>query len=399
MGLLNFIRGATKSSRTISLDASLGNVLISGASKQGAEVIMRNYAIDSINRGYGVIIFRDQVAGLSSYPSITTSSRLIFDVDCTDNSTTEQIDIFSGMTDTDINAYIIKLFDMYNEVDKSKRMSFQNYISLLRNLAKKAGKTVKINNLLDFPIEEIEDLNMKYSTGVEQARNDRFLNSIRAEIRELEAYFYDFANNVSGYVLSGNKSLEQIFKSKPIIEISLDFSAKHEESILIMSAIIDAIGRFNVATSSVSSVNVLVDGTPNDILIASGIQKLIKGGKSCNVLYTIQDLSNLIEQSNEWIEYADSYFFFKQNSNKNKEFCSEFFGTYERQKETVTKGVSNPTFWDRLNGRGGASKQSSTSITTEKERVYLPDVFAQLPENQAIYYSKKTNEHTRLNVF
>lgn len=116
-------------------------------------------------------------------------------------------------------------------------------------------------------------------------------------------------------------------------------------------------------------------------------------------MYTIQDISNLVEASNEWIDYADSYFFFRQNSNKNKEFCSEFFGTYERQKETVTNGVSNPSFWALLSGRGSSSKQSSTSITTEKERVYLPEVFAGLPDNQAIYYYKKNNEHMYLNVY
>ena len=399
MGLLDLIKNATRSTRRISIDASLGNVLLAGCSKRGTAAVMRSYVIDSVNRGYGVVIFRDFDTGLSSYPSITSSNRMIYEVDCLDNSVTEQIDIFAGMNDADVNAYIIKLFDAYNEIDKSKRMSFQNYIALLRKLAKKAGKRVKLNNLSDFPIEEVENYNMIYCSGVEQIRNDRFLSSIRTDIRELESYFYDFSSNVPGYVLSGSNSLEQIFRRKPLVEVSLDFSRKPEESLLIMSAIIDAISRFNMSMSTVKSVNVVVDGAPNDILIKSGLQKLLKGARGFNVAYSIQDISNLVEESNEWVDYADSYFFFRQNSNKNKEFCSEFFGTYERQKQTVTKGVSNPTFWDRLNGRGSASKQSSTSVTTEKERVYLPDVFAGLPENTAIYYFKKTNEHTYLTVF
>ena len=73
MGFLSFIREATKSGRKVSIDASLGNVLVSGASKKGAEQIMRNYAIDSVNKGYGVVIFRDSENGISTYPSITTS--------------------------------------------------------------------------------------------------------------------------------------------------------------------------------------------------------------------------------------------------------------------------------------------------------------------------------------
>lgn len=399
MGFLSFFKGTARSSREIVIDSSLGNVLIAGSSKRGVETIMKNYAIDALNNGCGVVIFRDNNTGFSSYPAISTSARLIFDVDCTDNSTTEQINIFAGMTDADINTYIIKLFNMYNEIDKTKKMSYQNYISLLRLLANKAGKRVKLNNLVDYPIEEVENFNLMYCTGMEQARNDRFLNSIRTEIRELEAYFFDFSNNLAGYILSGNKSLEQIFNFKPIIEISLDFSRKPEESALIMSAIIDAIERFNLASTNVKSINVIVDGAPNDILISSGLQKLIKGRRGFNVLYTIQDISNLVEQSNEWIDYADSYFFFKQNSNKNKEFCSAFFGEYEYQKETITKGVSNPTFWDRMSGRGTSSKNSSTSVSVEKKRVYLPEVFAGLPDNQAIYYFKKLNEHNYITIY
>lgn len=399
MGFLSFIKNATKSTRRVSIDTTLGNVLIAGGSRKGAEAVIRNYAIDSVNKNIGIVVFRDQSTGISSYPSISSSSRLIYDVDCSDNSTTEQIDIFSGMSDVEINAYIIKLFDMYNEIDKTKKMSFQNYIALLRTLAKKAGKRVKLNNLADFPIEEIENYNSIYCNGMELSRNDRFLSSIRTEIRELESYFFDFSNNVAGYILSGNKSIEQVFKTKPIIEISLDFARKPEESTIIMAAFIDVISRINLSMTSVVSVNTVVDGAPNDILINSGLQKLIKSGRNFNVMYTVQDISNLVETSNEWIDYADSYFFFRQNSNKNKEFCSEFFGTYERQKETVTKGVSNPSFWDRMSGRGSSSKQSSTSITTEKERVYLPEVFAGLPDNQAIYYYKKNNEHMYLNVF
>lgn len=399
MGLLSLIRSAKRSTRQVSIDTSMGNVLIAGGSKRGAETVMRNYAIDSVNNNIGVVIFRDQSNGISSYPSISSSSRLIYDVDCSDNSTTEQIDIFAGMNDVEINSFIIKLFDMYNEIDKTKKMSFQNYIALLRNLAKKAGKRVKLNNLADFPIEEIETYNSVYCYGMELSKNDRFLSSIRSEIRELEAYFFDFSNNVAGYVLSGNKSLEQIFKIKPIIEISLDFSRKPEESTIIMAAFIDAICRINFSITSVVGVNVFVDGAPNDVLINSGLQKLIKNGGSFNVIYTVQDISNLVETSNEWIDYADSYLFFRQNSNKNKEFCSEFFGTYEKQKETITKGVSNPSFFDRMSGRGSSSKQSSTSITTEKERVYGQEVFAGLPDNQAIFYYKKTNEHMYLTVY
>ena len=400
MGFFSFLRGATLGPSTISIDASLGNVLICGNSKKGSEVIIKNYAIDSVNKGYGVVIFRDQVTGITSYPSITTSSRMVYEIDCTDNCSTEQIDVLYGLNDNEINSFIMKLFDLYSEIDKTKKMSYMNYLALLRSLAKMAGKNVKINELVDYPIEEVEALNLKYCTKpIEQARNDRFLNSIRSDIRDLEAYFYDFSQNVIGYVLSGSKSLEKIVQLKPIIEISLDYSGKPEESRIIMSAVMDAINRFNLSASTVNSINVIVDGAPNEILVESGLHKLIKSGRGFNALYTIQDISTLVEKSNEWIDFADSYFYFRQMSNKNKEFCSEFFGTYEKRKESVTKGTSNASFWDRINGRGGSTRQDSKTVTYEKERVYLPEVFSSLPDNQAIFYSKKTNQHTRLTVY
>lgn len=396
---MNSIKNAIRGTRCKSIDASLGNILITGGSRSGAEAVIRNYAIDSVNKNIGILVFRDQTAGISSYPSISSSGSLIYDMDCSENSTTGQIDILAGMSDSEANSYIIKLFNMYNELDTTKKMSFQNYIALLRNLAKKAGKKVRLNNLAEFPIEEIENYNSLYCSGTEQSRNDRFLNSIRPEIRELESYFYDFANNIAGEILSGTSSIEQIFKTRPIIEISLDFARNPEESTIIMAAMIDTVSRINFSMTSVTGVNTVVDGAPNDILINSGLQKLIKSGRNFNVVYTVQDISNLVETSNEWIDYADNYFFFRQNSNKNKDFCSEFFGTYERRKETVTKGVNNPSFWDLVSGRGGSSRQNSTSVTTEKERVYLPEVFAGLPDNQAVYYDKKHNEHMYLNVY
>ncbi len=360
---------------------------------------MKSYAIDSVNKDIGVIIFRDQLTGISSYPAIAPTNRLIYEVDCSENSATKQIDIFAGMSDKEICSTIIKIFDLFNEIEKSKKMSYTNYIAILRNLARKAGKTVKLDNLAEFPIEEVEEFNMRYCSSVEQSQNDRFLSGIRTDIRELEAYFYDFSQNIAGYVLSGNKSLEKIFRMTPIIEISLDFAGKPEESKVIISAILDALNRTNISTTGKNGINIIIDGAPNDILIESGLQKIIKSGRECHALYTVQDISNLVEQSNEWIDYADSYFFFRQTSNKNKEFCSEFFGTYEKKKEQVTKGVSKPTFWSMFSGNGSTSKQNSTTVTYEKERVYLPEVFAALPDNQAIYYSKYHNEHTRLTVY
>lgn len=396
MGIFSLFKAPMASNKLVTIDSSLGNVLITGNSPRGSETIMRNYAIDTINQGGAVVIFRDSRNGFSAYPSVTSSSSMIYEVNNEEGAVTESIEVLSCFSDSECNQYIISMFDRYSEVERSKRMSYQNYIALVRNLLKKRGRQLKLSDLERYTIEDVEELNATVNIpDVERNRNERFLNSIRPDIRELEAYFYDFANNSVGEILSGNRTLEKILASKEIVEISLDFTSKPKESEIIMAAIIDNICKLNCSAAGRTTVSVIVSEVPNECLLQSGLNKLIKSTGRCSVLYTVTDISNLIEKSNEWIEYADSYFFFKQNSNKNKEFCSEFFGTYERTK--VSSTYNAPTFWAAIQGKGAASR--GTTTTTEKERVYLPDVFANLLENQAIYYFKRTNEHSRLTVF
>lgn len=395
MGLFSLIKGAMGGNRVM-INSSLGNVLITGNSPRGSETIMRNYAIDTINRGGAVVIFRDSKNGFSAYSSVVNQHAMVCEINNEEGVASEAVDILSCFSDSECNQYIINMFDKYSEVEKSKRMSYQNYIALIRNLLKKRGRQIKLKDLENYSIEDIEDLNASLSMPeMERNRNERFLNSIRPDIRELEAYFYDFSNNSVGAILSGNKTLEKILSTKVVVEVSLDFVSKPNESEIIMAAMIDGICKMNCSAAGRSFVSVIVNEVPNECLIDSGLNKLIKSTGNCNVLYTVADISNLIEKSNEWIEYADSYFFFKQNSNKNKEFCSEFFGTYEKTK--VSKTYNAPTFWSAVQGNTSATKGNTT--TTEKERVYLPDVFANLMENQAIYYFKKKNEHSRLTVY
>ena len=384
----------------VTIDSSLGNTLITGNSPKGSQFILSNFGIDTINNGGGVVVFRDAQNGFSAYANITNQNSRICEINNEEGAVTDEIDILSCLSDSECNQYIINMFDKYSELEKSKRMSYQNYVALLRGFLKKRGRTLKFNELENYTIEEMEDLNARLPlTDMERNRNERFLNSIRPDIRELEGYFYDFSNNSIGEILSGSKTIERVFNSKDIIEVSLDFNAKPKESLIIMTAIVDNLMKLNYSAARKTNIAVLVDEIPNEFIIESGINKLIKSKSNCNVVYTIKDISNLIEKSNEWVEYADSYFFFKQNSNKNKEFCSEFFGTYERKKVSQTSGVSRPSFFSAITGKGSTSYNNSQTVNLVDERVYKPDVFASLPENEAIYFFKSTNEHSRLTVF
>ena len=58
MGIFNLIKRSSPSSRIVTIDTDLGNVLLAGSSPRGMEAIIRNYAIDALNKNSALIIFR-----------------------------------------------------------------------------------------------------------------------------------------------------------------------------------------------------------------------------------------------------------------------------------------------------------------------------------------------------
>ncbi len=384
MGLFGFIKNAVASPRKISVDISLGNVLVAGNSDASVETIARNYVIDSANKGVGVIAFRDRQCAFSAYPSAASSPSAVYGVDCSGRSRKGQIDIFAGRTDAEASALAVRLFDMLNEIPKADRMNYQNYILMILQLARKAGRKVSLDKFVDYPIEDMDDLNMTYASGSEQSRNDRFLNSVRPDISKLESYFADFASNAAGFALSGSKSLEQVIRSAPVVEFSFDFAGRLEESSLIIAAIIDAVSRFDYVSSGSDSLSIVSIGVPNDALASSGLNRVFSLD-GCRLFCAVKDISNLVKQSNEWIDCSDSFFFLNQKSNDNKAFCSEFFGEFEKKKVTVTKSKNGPLF--------NTTRGSSRTVDTVKEQVYPPEKFAGLSDREAIYYFRKNNSH------
>ena len=384
----------------ISLDKSLGNTILVGNSPRGVEAVMRNYLIDAINQGDAVVILRNGDNGFSAYPSVTNMRGRIYDIDISEELSAEQFDGYAGYSDREQDMAILQTMELYNEIDSAKKMKFQNYISIVRQLLATRKKRLRLNELYQYNIDEVEMLNASAPIpDVEKMRNERFFNSFRSEIFEFETYFYEFANNAVGHILSGAKPLETIFASKTVVEISLDFKSHETESNVLLRSVVNVLGKFNCMAAGKRGLTVAVNEIPNESLEQSGLQKLIKNTPNCSVIYSVADISKLLEKTNDWIEYADSYFFLRQTSDKNKEFSSSFFGTYEKQKVTTNQSRSTPTFWDRLNNRGATTNTSGTTVTTEKERVYQPDDFAVMPENEAIYFFKKSNSHNRIRLF
>ena len=404
---MGFFSGILKSSKpvpnkTISIDMELGNVSVIGNSKEGKEALLRNYAIDAYNVDAAIFMFRNAAMGMTVHPQISPSRNIVCEIDNSDDVMTEQFDAFAHCgTEADKNTAIIKLFDAYSPIDANKKMNYQSYIDIMRKLLNIFSKKTALNDFFNYSIEEIDDLNKRAPIPQkDRDRNERFLNGFRTDAMGIEAYFRIFSENTIGYIMSGTKSLDKIFQTKDFLEVSFDFSSKKPESDILLSIFIDNIKKYNFSSSRKKKIIVVADEIPNESLIKSGFIRLLKM-QNCQTIFAISDVSSIIDKSNDWIEAADSYFFLRQNSNKNKEYCAEFFGKYEKQKVYETSGQTNqkPSIWNL--GMIDPNKTTVTKnkmVTYEKEYVYQPEEFAKLGDYESIYYFKKISEHGKLNL-
>jgi hypothetical protein len=404
---VGFLSGLFKPSapvapKIISIGTGLGNVAVIGNSKAGKEAILKDYAIDAYNGDAAVFLFRNAAMGMATYPQISPSPNIVCEMDNTDDAMTEQFDAFAHCgTEADKNSSIIKIFDAYSQIDTSKKMNYQSYIDIIRRLLGVFGKQVRLNEFYNHSIEEIDDLNKRAPISqTDRDRNERFLNGFRTEAMGIESYFRAFSENTIGYIMSGTKTLEKIFQVKDFMEVSFDFSSKPSESEILLSTLIDNIKKFNFSASRKKSIIVVADEIPNEALIGSGFIRLLKIA-NCQTVFAVSDIANLSEKSNDWIEAANSYFFLRQNSNKNKEFCAEFFGKYEKEKVSETSGQSNPKpsifdlgFVDRKK----VTVTKNRTVSYEKEYVYPPEEFTALGDCESIYYFKTGNDHGKLNL-
>ena len=410
MGFLNKLFGKTSFSNTnyINLDLSLGNnVLLSGNSPAGKTSIIRNYTISAINNGGGLLIIKNANAGFSVVPNVYNSYQSIFGIDTSDNAFTEQFNPFANLNDTQMVELLFNIFHKYSEFENSHKMKFKQYLAKIVYFAKASGKTIKLNELQDYTLDKLEDMNARSRLpDVQKDQNERFFDSLRQDISILESYFYDFANNNIGFILSGNKSLEEIVNTGKAIEVNLDFSARKEESELFLSVLSDKLCKFDFNRTTKTCLSVVVDDIPNDAIMNSNIDKLVSmSSDKLYTIYSIMDIATISEKTNVFVDQADSLFFFQQNSVKNKNYCADFFGKYDKEKITTsdTYGTSRgrSSNFGQSSSYGfnsGSNRSQSVSRTTEKDYVYAPDEFGMLTDKKCIYFFRSNHTHNYLNL-
>lgn len=402
---MNYLFGGSRNNNRINkvfgADTTRGNTLLAGWAPDAMKRVISLTESDALNRNQAVVVFRGIQNGYTSFPSAVRSPMQMFEINNEEGAVTEKIDPFADFSDAEIDSYLVRLFGLYNEVDNGKRIIYQRYISIIRRLLASEKKTIKPEKLFEYDVFNLLNLNATARISeIERTNNERFLNSFIPDSRDLESYFYVFSHDKIGEILSGSRSIGDILGKKSALEISLDFANKRKESEMLMSVVVDCLYKtLNCWSTDKDSVLVIADDIPNEGLIRSDFEKLIKFGDKCRVIYTSSDVAGLIEKSsNNWIEYCDNFFFFVQNSNKNKEYCSKFFGEYDKRKESKSTSVNQPTFFDRLSGRGIVTRQTGKTVSYEKEAVYPTSVFSSLGPNEAIYYSKHTRKHGKYTV-
>lgn len=384
--------GIRMPSRAVDIGLSLGSTIACGNARAGKERLLTDYVIDALNNDSAVIMFRDVSSGFSPYPRIINAYSGILSINSTEYAATDGLDPFANYSESDAANETVKIFSTLSEVDKSKKVIYQNYISIIRSLLKENGKKFKLNELSEYTLEDFDRMNsVSRMPQTQKMRNDGFLNKLRGgDAYEIESYFDLFKDNNLGDILSGDMSLETVFRSKYLIDVALDFAADENACVAVITAILDAASKMKLATTKKTSVTITTDNVPNDALQQCGIIKFLDRA-NFNVFINVTDISNLVKENNLWAEKVNSYFFLKQNSNENKEYCSAIFGEYEKNEVSRSESVSKPNLFSIVTGRGTTSTTTGINTQIVKKRVFPPEKFANMPENRAIYYIKNTN--------
>jgi len=405
MGLFTDLFGSTPqpTNKIIHIDTNLGNVAIVGNSTPAKETLFANYGIDAYNKEAAIFVFRDAKIGMATYPQMSPSANCICEVDNSDNATTEQFDALAHCrTESDKNEAIIKLFDTFSPIEPSKKMTYSTYIDIMRKLLKLSGKNVRINELYNYSIEDIDNLNRRSALPqIDKDRNERSLNSFRSDAIGIESYFRVFAENTIGYIMSGTKTLDKFFQTKDFMEVTFDFSSKQKDSEILLSAFIDNILKYNFSASRKNKIFVIADEIPNDALVNTGFIRLLKM-TNCHVIFSISNIAGLVKISNDWVDKVNCFFFLCQNSNENTEYCAKMFGEHEVRKPIESDGRTTEA--PSLRNLGGLLQTTKPTVNKQttwqivKEYVYPPEVFAQLGDYETIYYNIKDKEQCRLTL-
>lgn len=367
---------------TIDLGITLENCIMMGNASGGPKSVMRNYSIDAANKGHAVVVFR-RAAGFSLCPGDLARSDM-FSMSTKYGDAAQKLDMFAGLSDEEKARKIIEICRIYAPIDAMRLPMYEGYIRLMVSLLRLKGVNIKLDQLGDYDIDDIRDINNNpryVPNPTIKNRNNNLLNAITKEYMNLQGIFSALSFGQIAPMLSGTDSLEKVLDDYPVVEITLDVDNNPDESVILMDAIIDRLCSLNLGRMTKKQVYVVADQLPIDIMKKSTMNRLLTLKSYCHMLYAVTDISTLVEGDSDWHANCDTYMAFHQNSPKNMEYCSNMFGTKKRMQIDLFSS-----------GRLGFN------LRWVEEPIYRTNVFSGLPDNVCIYMTKKTGQHCRLTV-
>ena len=404
MGLLDVFRGNTRqvAPQVINIDNSLGNTVLSGSSKYGVEQIFTYFLNDAYNNGKKILVLRGSA---NSFSSLNTSFRTrqdeVYSIDLSQGARiSNQLNLFDVYQGSEQIQQISETIAKYCELEAKIKTLIARYIETINKLRIGTVETPKITDLVKFHIDRLDTLNARYSQNNLDGRSIQlYLDGIRhTDYFYIESAFSEIANSGLGKVLSGRKSLRDVFSEKDIVEITID-STDTRGTNTFLYTVYKYLIKLN---NSYDKYLIIIDGLTPEQYVDSDLTKLLSLSQ-LQIAYSIQDIKGMTNKvGNQWLEQTSSILFFRQTSPENMTFAADKIGKYETVERERSGGSSHPkTIMGSLFGiydRNKLQVQEGWHERKVEKYHFRPEEFGALSEREAIVYISSTGIFSKLSL-
>jgi type IV secretory pathway TraG/TraD family ATPase VirD4 len=381
--------------------------LICGTTGCGKTVTLSNFLNTVFEKGYPAL-FVDGKGDISKGSVLEIVKQLnekygnkktVYVVDMNDPENSDCYNPFKGT-----NATIVKdmLVNMTDWTEEHYKINTERYLQCVISLMIKANLTITLKEIIKYmPIEKF----IKFSA--ELYRKDIITKEQHIENNEIAETSGKIASNsIARFSVMAESHIGQIFANQGI-DI---YTALKQNAIILF--ILDPLsypelspklGRL-ILIDSKKAVSRLYRERMNrcfflfdeiNVYASTALLDLLNKSRSANVTcfcacQSLSDLDFAVNETFKWqvIENCNNYIVQRQNSSTNAENWANILGT----RQTL-----DMTFQLEQKGRN-TNETGYSSARRVREYLYHPDTIKSLKTGEAIYMSKDTNVHTKLNI-
>jgi len=380
------------------------HIFVCGTTGSGKTVALSNFIASGNEHDYPMLIIDGKGdVGRDTLLDITTkmsANRKVYVVDLNNPQTSDRYNPFQNT-----GADIIKdmLINMSNWTEEHYKFNTERYIQRLANLLELSDIKVSLATLTKYiPVDAFKklskDLETKKLISKEEHTANLALAKASGEIAEgAAARFATIKESRLGQIFHEDGiDIYTALKENAIILFILNPLLYPEMSPLIGKLIIidskKAISLF-YQNERKKRIFYLLDEI--NVYASTGMLDLVNKSRSANITCVLatQSLSDLAMAHSEAfkeqiLENCNNYILLRQNCSANAEYWANMFGT--KQTLSATYQI-----------KGSDDSVESTelgSLRRTREFIYHPDEIKKLSMGNAIYMSRDTNFHTKVNI-